>query len=111
MNQGFGNFDQLLLSGAEPAAGLIQVHFDSHPSEEGRHLLPFAAAGHEASGSHFLAQENVLHRCERRNEIELLVNHRHTGRAGFLRGLKSSLLAVDSQRARIGGVGPSDNLH
>ena len=62
VNQGFGNFDQLLLSGAEPAAGLIQVHFDSHPSEEGRHLLPFAAAGHEASGSHFLAQENVLHR-------------------------------------------------
>ena len=79
--------------------------------KQGRHLFAFAAAGHEASGGHFLAQENVLHRCERRNEIELLVNHRHTGRAGFLRGLESSLLAVDRQRARIGGVGPSDNLH
>ena len=79
--------------------------------KQGRHLFAFAAAGHEASGGHFLAQENVLHRCERRNEIELLIDDRHTGRAGFLRGLESSLLAIDRQRARIGGVGPSDNLH
>ena len=35
VDQGFGNFDQLLLSGAEPAAGRIQVHFDAHPLEQG----------------------------------------------------------------------------
>ena len=58
-----------------------------------------------------MAQENVLHRCERRNEIELLINDRYAGRAGFLRGLKSLLLTFDSQGARIGGVSPSDDLH
>ena len=105
------NLHELLLRGGEPAARGIQIDLHAEPPEQFRGTLALALSRHEACARQFLTEENIFTCGQTGDEIELLIDHRHSSAAGILRRMKLHLVPGDLDPPGIGAVRAAEDFH
>ena len=110
LGEGLGDLDHLLLGDGQRADRRFGIDADADAVEEGQGVGVFAPPAAETRRRRLPAQEDVLAGRERRHEVELLVDDGDAGPAGVERRGDGRTDAVDPDRARVGRVGPRQDL-
>ena len=108
--QRLADFDHLPLRDRQPAELRIGIEIDAHLRKPFPHETLGIALVHPAERIRQPAEQQILRHGQIRNILQLLVDHRDTGRDRCGRARKAHLLPVHHDAARIGLILATQNL-